>query len=361
MRIISRYIARDVIAGIGSVAVVLLLIILGKLLIQLLAEVLDGDLGVDMLGSVLLLGIIRYLVILLPFAFFIAIIMVLSRMYRDSEANAIFAAGAGRIVFVRAVTAVGIPLIIVLYLLVAYVSPWAARLVEVIENVTEQGLVLSQLTPGKFFELEHTGWVVYAEAKNENNNDLLNVFVQRSEGDKTVVEVAESARVTQDGQLAQIFVLQNGQRLEGVPGQGSYLISEYQEHRVYPARTDFSRQAHKPDYQPIDLLWGSSDDAYQAELFQRGSIIVSTLILMLLAVPLSKVSPNSSRFARLALAVAIYILYLNLVIVSCSWIKRGESFGFAAVITIHVVALICTLIIYNSHWLRHSGYLKPSS
>ena len=354
MRIISQYIARDVIAAISSVAVVLLLIILGKLLIQLLAEVLDGDLGVDMLGTVLLLGVIRYLVILLPFAFFIAIIMVLSRMYRDSEANAIFAAGASKAVFVQAVTTVGVPLIVILYLLVAYISPWATRLAEVIENVTEQGLVLSQLTPGKFFELEHTGWVVYAESKNEDNNELLNVFVQRTDGDKTVVEVAESAHVTQDEELAQIFILQNGQRLEGIPGQGDYLISKYQEHRVYPSRTDFSRQAHKPDYQPIDHLWGSSDDAYQAELFQRGSIIVSTIILMLLAVPLSKVSPNSSRFTRLALAVAIYILYLNLVIVSCSWIKRGESFGVMAVVAVHVLALATTIIAYKNP-VRRNG------
>ena len=353
MRIISRYIARDIVLGIGSVATVLLLIVLGKLLIQLLGEVLEGDLGVDMLGTVLLLGIVRYLVILLPFAFFIAIIMVLSRMYRDSEVSAAKAGGASPAVFAQAVTTVGVPLIIILYLLVGYISPWATRLVEVIENVTEQGLALNQLAPGKFFELEHTGWVVYAESKNESNNDLLNVFVQRADGKKTVVETAALARVTIDEEQKQIFVLQNGQRIEGVPGQGEYLLSQYGEHRVYPPRTDFSREAHKPDYQPINKLWSSTESAYQAELLQRLSIIVSTVILMFLALPLSKIAPNDSRFARLALAVGIYLLYLNLVIVSCSWVKKGEQYGVVAVFAVHIIALVLTYGAFNRRLLRY--------
>ena len=39
MTILSKYIARDVLAAIASVAIVLLLIILGKLFIQLLGKV----------------------------------------------------------------------------------------------------------------------------------------------------------------------------------------------------------------------------------------------------------------------------------------------------------------------------------
>ena len=352
MRIISRYIAKDITAAIGSVAAVLLLIILGKLLIQLLAEVLEGDLGVDMLGTVLLLGVIRYMVVLLPFSFFIAIIMVLTRMYRDSEANALKAGGASAIDFVRAVLTVGVPLIFILYFLVAYLSPWATRMVEVIENVTEQGLVYSQLTPGKFLELEHAGWVIYAESKDEESNDLQNVFVQRTEEGKVVVEVAKAARVVREDKHSQVLALQTGQRLEGVPGSGKYRLTRYGEHRVYPPRTDFSREANEPDYQPIGKLIGSTDSEYRAELLQRVSIIVSTVILMLMAVPLSAVSLNSGRFLRLALAVSIYIVYLNLVVVSCSWVKRGEEYGVMAVLVVHLLAAFAAFMAFQGQRMR---------
>ena len=351
MRIISRYIARDIVAAIASVALILLLIILGKLFIQLLSEVLDGDLSANMLGAVLLLGVIRYLVILLPFSLFIAIILVLSRMYKDSEINAAMAGGASSKDLIKAVMSIGIPVLLVVYLLVSYISPWAHRLAEVIENVTEQSMVLGQLSPGKFFELESTGWVVYAESEDPENGSLQNVFVQRNEGGKLIIEVADRAHMQTDQDLAQVFVLFEGKTIEGIPGQADYAISTYQEHRVYPPRTDFSREANKAKYQDVVTLFSVRDASYVAEIFQRSSIIFSTLVLMLLAIPLSKVAPNSGRFSRLAVAVLIYILYLNLVIVACSWIKRGESYGLLSLIGVHLIVVIGTFFAYQRNAL----------
>ena len=347
MRIISRYIAKDIFTAILSVAFVLLLIILGRLFIQLLSEVLDGDLTVNTLGTVLLLGVIRYLVILLPFSFFLATIMVLSRMYKESEINALNASGADPFVLLRAVFMVGMPLVIVVYFLVAQISPWASRLAEVIENVTEQRMALTQLTPGKFFELEHTGWVVYAEAKDTQENHLQNVFVQRKEGNKVIVELAKSAQISDADNSDSVFVLKDGRRIEGVPGEANYTLSSYKEHQVFPPRADFSREANKPEYQPLLALLDSSDPEYKAELQQRLSIVFSTFVLMLLAVPLSKIRPESGRFARFALAVAIYIVYLNLVIVCCSVIKRGEMLGMVMLYSVHISALLIAIITFQ--------------
>ena len=347
MRIICRYIARDIVAAIASVAIVLLLIILGKLFIQLLAEVLDGDLSANMLGTVLLLGIIRYLVILLPFSAFIATILVLTRMHKDSEMNAAMAGGANNRDFIKAVMTVGVPILIVLYLLVSYISPWAYRLTEVIENVTEQSLVLGQVSPGKFFELESNGWVVYAESEDGEDGALENVFVQRKEGKKNIVEIASRAQVIQDENSGQVFVLYDGKTVEGIPGQGEFSISTYDEHRVYPPQTDFSREAYKAKYQSIQALISFQDTEYLAEFLQRLSIVISTFLLMLLAIPMSKVSPNSGRFSRIAVAALVYILYLNLVVVTCSWIKRGESYGVVSLFCVHFAVIASVFVAYN--------------
>jgi len=348
MRIISRYIARDIVAAIASVALILLLIILGKLFIQLLGDVLDGDLSANMLGAVMLLGIIRYLVILLPFSLFIGIILVLSRMHKDSEINAARAGGASSKDFILAVMPIGIPVLVILYLLVSYVSPWAHRLAEVIESVTEQSMVLGQLSPGKFFELESTGWVVYAESENAQDGVLQNVFVQRKEEGKLIVEVADRAHMQKDEAQAQVFVLFDGKTIEGIPGQANYSISTYREHRVYPPRTDFSSEAGKAKYQNIKSLFSLRDASYLAEILQRGSIVFSTLVLMLLAIPLSKVAPNADRFSRLAVAVLIYVLYLNLVIVTCSRIKHGENYGLTSLLAVHIIVVIVTYMAYKN-------------
>jgi len=350
MRIISKYIARDIVAAIVSVAIILLLIILGKLFIQLLGEVLDGDLSANMLGTVLLLGVIRYLVILLPFSLFIAIIMVLSRMHKDSEINAAMAGGASNKDFIKAVMVIGLPVILVLYLLVSYVSPWAHRLAEVIESVTEQSMVLGQLSPGKFFELESTGWVVYAESEDSDDGTLYNVFLQRRVEDKLIVEVAQKARMEQGENLVQAFVLFDGKTMEGIPGKADYSITTYREHRIFPPRTDFTSEADKAKYQNIHALLTLKDSSYLAEMLQRFSIVFSTFLLMLLAIPLSKIAPNSGRFSRLALAVMIYILYLNLVIVACSGIKKEEDYGLLILAITHLIVVVGTFFAYQKSW-----------
>lgn len=360
MRIISKYIARDIVAAIVSVAVVLLLIILGKLFIQLLDEVLDGDLSANMLGTVLLLGVIRYLVILLPFSLFIAIIMVLSRMHKDSEINAAMAGGASNMDFIRAVMVVGLPVILALYLLISYVSPWAHRLAEVIESVTEQSMVLGQLSPGKFFELESTGWVVYAENEDIKDGMLKNVFLQRKVDGKLMVEVAKRARMQQGEGLVQAFVLYEGKTIEGIPGNADYSISTYEEHVIYPPRTDFSSEAGKAKYQNIHDLFQLSEASYLAEMLQRFSIVLSTFLLMLLAIPLSKVAPNAGRFSRLALAVIIYIVYLNLVIVACSWIGKEEGYGFFALALVHGVVMLTTYLAYQKSFNVRTIQVVPA-
>ena len=240
---------------------------------------------------------------------------------------------------------------LVLYVLVSYVSPWAQRLAEVIENVTEQSLALGQLSPGKFFELENTGWVIYAESEDQQKGVLENVFLQRTEDEKVIVEVAESAKMMEDEDSVQIFVMFNGKTVEGVPGQGNYAISTYDEHLIYPPRTDFSREAQKAKYQDIKALLSFRDASYTAEFLQRASIILSTLLLTLLAVPLSKVRPNSGRFSRIAAAALIYILYLNLVIVACSWIKREESYGLVSLLFVHLIVMVCTYFAYHQSLL----------
>ena len=54
------------------------------------------------------------------------------------------------------------------------------------------------------------------------------------------------------------------------------------------------------------------------------------ITLTLLAVPLSRLRPRQSRYARIWLAVLIYFLYSNLASAGRVWIERGvvpEQFG----------------------------------
>jgi lipopolysaccharide export system permease protein len=74
----------------------------------------------------------------------------------------------------------------------------------------------------------------------------------------------------------------------------------------------------------------SSDPGERAELHWRIALPVMCVVLTLLAVPLAQLRPRQGRFARVWLAVLVYLLYSNLVSAGKVWLARGsvpEIFG----------------------------------
>ena len=53
--------------------------------------------------------------------------------------------------------------------------------------------------------------------------------------------------------------------------------------------------------------------------------MISVVVLALLAIPLSHSAPRQGRYARLAIAVLIYVPYWNLLIVAKSWLRNSET------------------------------------
>lgn len=97
-------------------------------------------------------------------------------------------------------------------------------------------------------------------------------------------------------------------------------------------------------------LWNSSDRKDRTELYWRISIPVVTLILALLAVPLSYIAPRQGRFGKLGYAFLVYIVYLNLMAFSRSQIEAGVvpmAINFWWVHSIFIVLTILLLIKHN--------------
>jgi lipopolysaccharide export system permease protein len=119
-------------------------------------------------------------------------------------------------------------------------------------------------------------------------------------------------------------VLYNGRHYEGVPGKGEFLVVEsFDEHGI-PVRVERDEEfvevaAAKPTF---DLL-RSPKLADRAELHWRLSLPLSLFVLGLLAVPLSRTAPREGRYARLGVALFIYLIYTNLLSIGRVWIESG--------------------------------------
>jgi lipopolysaccharide export system permease protein len=96
----------------------------------------------------------------------------------------------------------------------------------------------------------------------------------------------------------------------------------------------------------------------RAEYQWRISTPVTTLLLALLAIPLSRSRPRQGRFARLLFAFVIYAAYYNLMGVSETWVKQQ------VIINIWWVPLLLALVVILSYlpwrYLRFALAIRPN-
>jgi lipopolysaccharide export system permease protein len=63
------------------------------------------------------------------------------------------------------------------------------------------------------------------------------------------------------------------------------------------------------------------------------------LVLMVLAVPLSKLRPRQGRYGRIGLAVLAYFVYSNLLAATRVWIEKGDPGGSLGLWWVHLLPL----------------------
>ena len=83
----------------------------------------------------------------------------------------------------------------------------------------------------------------------------------------------------------------------------------------------------------------------KSELQWRISPSIALLILVLLAVPLSKSSPREGQYGGLVIGVLIYLIYVNLLGAAKIWYEQGDSPIFLGIWWVHACFAIY-LIIY---------------
>ena len=80
-----------------------------------------------------------------------------------------------------------------------------------------------------------------------------------------------------------------------------------------------------------------------AEMQWRIGVPLATIILGILAVPLSKTQPRAGRYGRLAIGLLVFIIYLNMLSASKAWIEQGSVSPTVGLWWVHGVVLLLAL------------------
>ena len=343
--IIDRYLIREVLVTMFGVAVVLLLIAVSGQLASLFSKVVEGILTVDTVLSMLWLKVVVTLVFIVPLSLYLGILLAFSRLYQDSEMVVLAACGMGKFRVLRAVIGMAIFIALLQGLLTLVIAPWAeVRTQEIFAEVEAQSDVKG-IVPGRFKELQDGGGVLYIEEADEEKTKIKNLFVRQLMGKKLTVLSSESGRQYVDSETGDRFiVLLNGSRYEGQPGDDIYAIINYEEHGVRVKERDAKVIRYKHKSTPTNVLYNSDKKADMAEFQSRISSAVLCIILTLLAVPLSKTSPRKGRYAKLAIALLLYIIYTNLLNVARAWLTKGDISPFVGLWWVHLIMIVIGLI-----------------
>ncbi len=324
-RILDRYIFREIAATWLAVTGVLLLILLTNQFARVLGDVAKGKLPKDAAMSVIGLSAMQYLTVLVPIGLFLAVMMALGRLYRDSEMAAMTACRVGPMGVYRPLMWLAVPLAAAVAWLAIEVGPHALSEVDRIGAEARRQADLASIEPGRFTEVPSADAVVYGESVSAEGV-MSKVFMQRRAPDgRVVVVVAERGeQVSLEDPDLRMLVLNNGRRYEGVPGTGQFRVVEFGEHGIPYRLPGVEPSDPRPRAMPTgDLLAANTREAI-AELQWRLSVPLSTLLLCFLAVPLSKSQPREGRYGRLAIGLLLFIVYFNLLSAAKAWTESGR-------------------------------------
>jgi lipopolysaccharide export system permease protein len=327
--------------------VVLLGITVTTQLVRFLGLAAGGSITFTGVFALLALTSFSYLPVLLSLTLFIAVLMTLSRSYRDSEMIVWFSAGLSLTRWVQPVLSFAVPIVIVVALLSLVLSPWAITKSEEFRTYMDNRDDVSQVTPGVFRESKQNERVFFVETVNEGENMVANVFVSSTQHQKTGVMVAKRGFMQTLDNGDRFLVLLNGRRYEGAPGTTDYKISEFERYAMRIESRDAKASAPSAKSLPTVALMRDPNPLNLGELAWRIGLPLSALVLALLAIPLSFVNPRAGRSLNLVMAILVYMIYNNVISISQAWIAQqrvGLVMGLLGVHAVMVVVLALLLI-----------------
>ncbi len=322
--VIDRYLIREIGSALLAVLGVLLLIFMSKHFVRYMSDAAAGELPAYLIAQLLGLFTLAYLPLLIPFALFIAVLIAMGRLYKDSEMTALAACGIGIPRILQTALGLGLVTAVLVGVMSFWLAPWAERMQYELRDRAAMESEFSFLAPGRFHPVRGGGGVFYLENMSQDKRQMREVFVfLQDERGEAVFSAARAHQYLDPDSGSRYLVLEDGYRFERLAGEQGFRFYQYAASgvRVEPRLPD---AAQRPRIAwPGSRLLEQGDAASWAELHWRIAMPVSALLLVLLAVLLSRTDPRQGRFGKLFLALLVYIAYFYLLTLGRAWLKDG--------------------------------------
>ena len=353
--IISRYLQKNIIVFLVSIFFIISFIVFGNQFVSIVQKSVEHGIPFQELMPIIGFNMLRDLPIIFSLSLFLAIIISISQMYKNSEAIVINSFGIGDKGLIYYIQPIVILSFVLVFVLTIYVVPWAKQQKSNAEDETVNASEFSFITEGKFESFKNGEIVFYASESSSINKagqqNLEEIFIYVSNKVSPVIVLASTGIKYTDSTSQSIYLrLKDGVRYEGLPGEINKNILDFDLYdleivsaEVQKTLSNFSAIEEKTS---IDLLTDGGLPA-NAELQWRISQSLSILILSFIGVLLGKTSPRTGKGINLLAGIVVFMIYNNGLLVAKNSIERGDLTPFIGLWSIHIIVILLVLIFYQ--------------
>ncbi len=319
--------------------------------------------------SLISYNMIRDFPLIFSLSFFLAIILAVTQLYKNSEAIVMNSFGLGDKHFIVILQ----PLVIASFLILLFITttsvPWSKQQKHIIEEENKNASEFSFIKEGEFEEFQDGEIVFYAsessspDSKAEQNME--EIFITARSKENSIIVLAPTAIKYTDPETNNVYLrLKNGTRYQDIPSSENKNILNFDQYDIQIISGDIQNTITQytaiEGIKTLELLKGEGP-LVSAELQWRFSPPVSLLILSILGVLLGKASPRSGRSIGLLIGVVVFMLYNNLLLIAKNSVERGELDPIIGLWSVHLLVILLTFIFYQLRNRKISGYLDKIS
>ncbi|HVZ15972.1 MAG TPA: LPS export ABC transporter permease LptF [Terriglobales bacterium] len=337
MRILTRYILREVLSHALIGAAIFTFVIFMRDLARILEIVVRNSAPLPSVAELFFLTLPTALTLTLPMAVLVGILIGLSRLAADSEVTAMRAIGLGSGTFLRVIAIFAIAAWALALVNNVYIAPKSAAALSDLQDRLKTSQASFEIQPRVFYE-DFKDYVLYVQDVTAGSGAALwkGVFLaDLSNPSSPKITVAREGIVTSEGSTNLRLHLTDGSSHETVPKDPEqYSISTF-DHSDIPIRlpastapkNEITPAAEVPTSQLLTAartLDRQHARLYEIEFHRRFALPTACLVLALVGIPLGLSAKKGGKSTGFVLTIALVFGYYLISLTGMSLARQGK-------------------------------------
>ena len=366
---IARYIRRNLVTLFFAIFFIIGLFVFGNRIVLTVQESFEQGIPFQELIPLISFNMIRDVTLIITLSFFLAIILSISQLYKNSEAIVMNSMGLSDKHFVVFIQPTVLLTFIIITFLTIYAVPWAKQQQKIVEDNTKNASEFSFISKGEFEEFKQGDIVFYAsESKTldtAGEQNMEEIFIYSFNEKKPMIVLASEARKYIDPRTNSTYLrLKDGIRYQGITSDENISILNFDLYDLEIISGELQKSlaiyTKIEGKSTVDLIKEGGSYA-NAELQWRLSQPITVLILSFFGIFLGKTSPRGGKGVNLLIGIIVFMLYNNGLLVAKRAIELGQINLLTGFLGVHLLVLMLLILLYQFRNGKIAKYIDKVS